>query len=365
MATRGTRRSIRVGLVGSCLVKGVLLGCTLLLILAQPGGAIDTRQQLIDIIFGGALPARQPDLIEPGVNYPDWQYAPNLARIDRLTINLEWGLTSVAYHFIPTIANNQLLIYHEGHQATFGDRRELIEAALSRGFAVVAFDTIMQGHNNRPDVVYKGRVWHLFDHGQLEYLTPAQGHPIRYFLDPVIISLNYLDDLGYTHISMAGLSGGAWVTTLVAALDERIENSYPVAGSQPLFLFDGLINRWGDWEPMTADIYSIADYDDLYVMGTTANRRQLQILMRYDPCCYSGLGWKRYYDEVRGRSEGRWDLFNDESIAAHDISAAAIERILGELEAFGAVERVWLPIVAAMKSPPVEARAGRLGQDRQ
>jgi hypothetical protein len=57
------------------------------------------------------------------------------------------------------------------------------------------------------------------------------------FLEPPIVALNALlatrDD---RDIGMIGVSGGDWTTTWIAALDPRIRESVPVAGSLPLFL---------------------------------------------------------------------------------------------------------------------------------
>lgn len=254
---------------------------------------------------------------------------------------MDYGLTSVAYHFIPQVANGQLMIYHEGHWAEgFITHKTFIQAALDRGFAVAAFDMPFYGMNSRPTVEVLGRDWTLTQHGQIAYLEPEAGHPIRYFLEPVIIGLNYFDDLGYEHISMTGLSGGGWATTLIAALDSRIQSSFPVAGSYPLFIRG---DDWGDWEQWEPAVYRLADYDDLYVLGAS-NGRQLQIVNRYDSCCFGGLRWRVYYENVRERSGGAWDLWLDETHTGHDISEAARARIFEELEGEGVIYWMYMPV---------------------
>lgn len=300
------------------------------------------RQQLIDLIFGGSLPIRQPDTIEKDIIDSAWSTLDNLKRMDRITVQMDFGLESVAYHFIPQIQNGQLMIYHEGHWlGGFIEHRAFIQAALDHGFAVAAFDMPFYGHNSTPKVKVLGHDWMLTQHGQIAYLEPATGHPIRYFLEPVVVFLNYADSQGYAHISMVGLSGGGWATTLIAALDRRIESSFPVAGTYPLFIrgYD-----WGDWEQNEPDVYRIADYDDLYVLGAS-NGRQLQIINRYDSCCFEGLRWQAYYADVRERSGGAWDLWLDETQAGHDISPAAMTRIFEELKTFGTIYRIYMPVV--------------------
>ena len=53
----------------------------------------------------------------------------------------------------------------------------------------------------------------------------------------MIIAINYIEQIyGDVNISMCGFSGGGWTTTIAAAIDPRIKNSFPVAGSLPVFL---------------------------------------------------------------------------------------------------------------------------------
>ena len=60
---------------------------------------------------------------------------------------------------------------------------------------------------------------------------------------------------------MAGLSGGGWTTTLVGALDPRIDRLYPVSGSLPMHLRRTLKSDLGDWEQSEADgLYELVDY---------------------------------------------------------------------------------------------------------
>ena len=67
---------------------------------------------------------------------------------------------------------------------------------------------------------------------------------LRFFLEPVVRSINYAVSLGYTRIVMAGLSGGGWTTTMLAAIDPRITLAMPVAGSIPC---DFEHTSWVSW----------------------------------------------------------------------------------------------------------------------
>ncbi|MHC4346642.1 MAG: hypothetical protein ACYSUP_18395, partial [Planctomycetota bacterium] len=76
------------------------------------------RQALIRYIWGGkGFPAQKlPAEVKQDIK--DERYAglfnANLKQIDRLTVNMDYGLESVIYHFIPKAPINKLIIYHQG-----------------------------------------------------------------------------------------------------------------------------------------------------------------------------------------------------------------------------------------------------------
>jgi hypothetical protein len=129
-------------------------------------------------------------------------------------------------------------------------------------------------------------------HGGLFDLPVETGSPMKFFLEPVAVALNYLKTQSsadnfplYQKFHMVGLSGGGWTATVYAAIDPTIKFSFPVAGTIPLYLrSDGSI---GDREQILEDFYRIAGYPDLYVMGAYgSSRKQVQILNRLDDCCF-------------------------------------------------------------------------------
>jgi len=146
--------------------------------------------------------------------------------------------------------------------------------------------------------------------------------------------LNYLGrNFDYSSIAMVGISGGGWTTTLAAAIDPRIKMSFPVAGSYPIFLRAGIQNDWGDYEQTAPEVYLIANYLELYILGSVGHgRRQVQVLNQYDPCCFSGNRWKEYKAVVSGHVHelglGEFDIFADTTHREHIISPAAMDRIL-------------------------------------
>ena len=71
------------------------------------------------------------------------------------------------------------------------------------------------------------------DHEWMRQWEEQGDSPLRYFLEPTYLTVNYAKAAGYEKIYMAGLSGGGWSTTFAAAIDKRIDGSFPIAGSLP------------------------------------------------------------------------------------------------------------------------------------
>ena len=87
---------------------------------------------------------------------------------------------------------------------------------------------------------------------------PACQHTMRYFVEPVVLTINHLLSLGYKNIFMMGKSGGGWTTTVAAAVDPRISASFPIAGSVPLDLRVGAYAHAdiGDYEQKVQKPYN-------------------------------------------------------------------------------------------------------------
>ena len=151
--------------------------------------------------------------------------------------------------------------------------------------------------------------------------------------------MNYIQQFNFDRISMVGISGGGWTTTLYAALDPRIEYSFPVAGSYPQYLrfCDEDLSSLGDYEQYVPEVYRIANYLELYILGSYGeHRQQVQILNEFDDCCFSGTGYLSYENVVAERveqlGEGSFRVILDSSHKEHKISDPMIEQILHILE---------------------------------
>jgi len=297
------------------------------------------RHRLVTFLWGpGGLPQTLPVAVFDGVEDRRFTDILNLGRIDVLTIDMEFGLSTFVYHFVPKRANGEVILYHEGHGDDFSKSKVQIARFIDSGFAVVAINMPIAGRSPHPVAQTPfGRI-KLDTHDQFKLLSPPSGHAIKYFVEPVVIALNYLErHYDLRRASMVGISGGGWTTTIAAAVDVRIAKSFPVAGSYPLYLRSDSPRDWGDWEQTEPALYRVAGYLDLYVLGSSGEgREQLQILNAYDPCCFAGKKWQTYRNAVHARvsmlsTGGAFDVWSDTTHYDHAISSAGAQRILDAL----------------------------------
>ena len=301
------------------------------------------RDALIDVIFGrtGFPESIMPASIEQDIEDNDFKTLSNLRRIDKLTFELDYGLNSICYHFIPEIQNKQAVIYHQGHAGKFSNGIKTIKTFLDADYDVIAISMPLKGYNRRPVVDLKrfGKLL-ITKHEQISFLMPENGHPVRYFLDPVAGIVNYLTRFKFESINMIGISGGGWTTTIYSALDTRISHSYPVAGSLPLYLRTRDLQKggtFGDYEQYVPEIYRVVNYLELYILAAHGDKRKhFQILNEYDACCFGGTGYTTYVDIIKDRikdlGEGNYDFYLDSSHREHKISDQVLEIILNDLK---------------------------------
>mmetsp|Transcript_29982 Transcript_29982/g.89712 ORF Transcript_29982/g.89712 Transcript_29982/m.89712 type:complete len:450 (-) Transcript_29982:193-1542(-) len=156
-------------------------------------------------------------------------------------------------------------------------------------------------------------------------------HPLRYFLEPAYLTVNYAVAQGYEDIYMAGLSGGGWSTTFAAAIDKRIKASFPIAGSTPCAmrnptgLFPGQVWTGSDREDYEQNClqpdaktsqpgraaFQACNYTCQYLLaGLEPSRFQVQILHEYDTCCFSPHG--RHNQMLRYEANIQAELMADD-----------------------------------------------------
>ena len=267
------------------------------------------------------LPEVESDISDS--NYKDLQ---NLSRIDRLTVEMEYGVSSVSYLFIPERSNEKLILYHQGHGGDFLLGMDTIQFFLDRNFTIVAMAMPLLGMNNQPIVEIDGLGQiKLNSHKQLRLLETKNFNPMKLFVDPIQINLNFLDkEYNFKQYSMIGLSGGGWTTVVYSAIDERISNSFSVAGSMPFYL--RVDDRdMGDYEQRNIELYQNVNYLELYVLSAYGDgRKHVQIFNKNDPCCFSGNGYETYEfvikDKILQLGKGDFQIFIDDTHNQHQIS---------------------------------------------
>ena len=275
------------------------------------------------------LPDVESDISDS--NYKDFQ---NLSRIDRLTVEMDYGINSISYLFIPEESNGKLILYHQGHAGDFILGKNTIQFFLNRNFTVLASTMPLVGMNNQPVVEIDGLgKIKLTSHNQLRLLEANNFNPMKLFVDPIQINLNFLDrEYNFKQYSMIGLSGGGWTTVVYSAIDERISNSFSVGGSMPFYL--RVAERdVGDYEQINIDLYQNVNYLELYVLGAYGDdRNHIQIFNKNDPCCFSGNGYETYEfvikDKMLQLGKGNFQIFIDNTHDEHKISDTTREFIL-------------------------------------
>ena len=278
------------------------------------------------------LPKVETDISDS--NYEDFQ---NLKRIDRLTVEMEYGINSISYLFIPEQTNEKLILYHQGHGGDFLLGYDTIQFFLDRNFTVLAMAMPLLGMNNQPVVEIDGLgEMKLTSHKKLRLLEANNFNPMKLFLDPIQVNLNFLaKEYNFKRYSMIGLSGGGWTTVVYSAIDERISDSFSVAGSIPFYLrVDS--RDMGDYEQTNIALYQNVNYLELYVLGAYGDGRQhVQIFNKNDSCCFSGNGYETYEfvieDKISQLGKGNFQIFIDDTHNEHKISNHVLKLVYEEI----------------------------------
>ena len=280
-----------------------------------------------------SIPNSYPDTIDTNIIDERFNDLNNLKQIDKFSIEMKHGLSSYVYLFLPEKANNQLIIYHQGHSGGFINGKSTISYFLKNGYTIAAFSMPLVGINNQPtvDLEHFGPV-KFISHRQFQLLETDDFSPISYFFTPISYTLNYLDDnYNFTNYYMIGISGGGWTSTIYPAIDTRITKSFAVNGSLPLFLMLSPKDV-GDYENFYPDLLKIANYLELYIMSSYGENREFtQVFNKYDPCCFAGLKYEYYEVELQqiiaSLGKGNFSVISDDTHKEHIISDFSLELI--------------------------------------
>jgi uncharacterized alpha/beta hydrolase family protein len=249
---------------------------------------------------------------------------------------MENGFVSVMYHLIPDANDrNEVVIYHHGHEGDdYSAGIPSYKLLVEKGFHVVSIHMPLKGKNNTPilNTSTTGKVKAL-NHNIIMYLE----NPYPLFFTPIRTAINYLKkDFNLQKFDMIGLSGGGWTIQLYAAMDTTITKSYSIAGSAPIEIKQANFEDLGDLEQYDPRIYSQISYPEIYILGSVGtNRRRIQFLNKYDPCCFKAEAAVYYKETIKDIVDsigvGSYLFVEDTTHHNHAISEFALETILKDL----------------------------------
>ena len=307
-----------------------------LILINSKNDVIQKQEALRNFIWNNQIPYSSVLSIDQNIVDERYQNLSNLKSIYRLNITMENNINSIAYLFLPENSNNKLIIYHQGHGGDFVLGKENIDFFLDEDYAVLAFSMPLLGMNDQPiiDLDNFGKI-KFTTHKHLRFLESSEFSPVKFFIEPIGVSLNYLDEnFNFESYYMVGISGGGWTTVLFSAIDDRISQSYSVAGTFPMFMRSDIKNI-GDYEQIIPELYRIANYLELYIMGSYGSERKLVLIYNeFDPCCFPGelYNYSPFGDILKSNLEkigdGEFDIVIDQQQNKHIISKEIMSIII-------------------------------------
>ena len=309
-----------------------------LILINSENDIIKKKEALVNFIWNDQVPYSSIISIDQNIMDKQYQDLSNLKSIHKFNISMEYGINSIAYLFLPENSNNKLIIYHQGHDGDFIIGKENIDFFLDEDYAVLAFSMPLLGMNDQPiiDLERFGKI-KFTSHNQFKFLESSEFSPIKFFVEPIGVSLNYLDEnFNFDSYYMVGISGGGWTTVLFSAIDDRITQSYSVAGSVPMFMRSDSKNI-GDYEQIVPELYRIANYLELYILSSFGDeRKHVQIFNKNDPCCFSGNVSGLYDYKINEKlielDRGSFFLYIDDTHNEHKISEYSRSLILQHMD---------------------------------
>jgi len=297
---------------------------------------LDKRKNLINFIWKNTVPYSSPISIDKNIKDNRYYDISNLKSIDKLNIKMDYQINSIAYLFLAENSNNNLVIYHQGHAGDFISGKDSIEFLINEGYSVLALSMPLLGMNNQPIIDFDdfGKI-KLTHHSYFHFLESSDFSPVKFFVEPIGVSLNYLDkNFDFNSYHMLGISGGGWTTVLFSAIDDRILENYSVAGSFPMFMRSDSKNI-GDYEQIIPELYGIANYLELYIMSSFGNERKLVLIYNeFDSCCFSGSDYEQFpfgdvlKTKIKNIGEGQFNVIIDRDQNQHIISNKMLSEII-------------------------------------
>ena len=317
---------------------------------------LQKREAIIDSIWkGDGFPTRLPDSspVKPEGG-------------GKITVEMKHDINSIMYlkHATGNI-KNELVIWVCGHGSNHYCDNSEVNSILSKGYSVLKVAMPLKGQNSTPSVdpspncptgckfyygynkfvtMQDGEKSQLLHHNQLEILESDDFSPMTYFVEPIAVALNYVDEnFDYSKYHIAGVSGGGWTAAFYSAIDPRISHSFSIAGSHPSYSMtqdyeQRLQKAEGfTWAPAKdKKVYQVADWKDLYVLASFGEDRKLtQWFHSADECCFAAdeLNFN-YEDTIKKRlaslGSGEFEIFIEDT-SRHACSSSCKNQFLKEI----------------------------------
>ena len=259
---------------------------------------------------------------------------PPTTKVHQMTLEMDLGLWSTTFYLVGSSQSDRLVVYHNGFGDSTRSLGSLFRSLINNGFDLVVVNPLGHGGNR----AYAFPKENSEEEANIFHQMSVFDRPYRYHLNPVFASLNHvLAQKTYKSIDIIGFSMGAYLAIVVAAVDPRIERSYPIAGAYPAYLRTRN-EIMPDGPPSHTPMLKVASSLDLFVLGAAGpNRKQVQIYNRFDRCCFNGLRGTTYKAIVEQTVKeigtgGSFSVILDESHADHRISKRIVKFLLKDLE---------------------------------
>ena len=205
-------------------------------------------------------------------------------------------------------------------------------------------------------------------HSLFKRLQEARGDKVlRYFIEPIVLTINHAFARGYKNVMILGFSGGGWCATIAAGMDARIQATISIAGTSsvsPQNMYTDF-EYWtqpknNDWYLTHAkrvlaryDLHNQSGYLALYALAVLEKGRlSLQLMHDADVCCFTA--GPRQHAKLRHHAMNISAMLSAEKHAGcspevacetHGVFSFAVTR--GKLHAVNAYDRAL--IITALK----------------
>jgi hypothetical protein len=342
-------------------------------------GADGRRRQLVDYVWSDGFPTSVMPAAATGIAYPSLDLTglnrSLISSVDRLDANVSgMDFHSISYLLHPTNTAHadRVVIAHQGHvyspeTSMAAGVGNAVNRLLQDGYSVVAMNMPLCGWNTDNTIKVPGgstatisNAGSTGHHDMFNLLAPSLGGVLppalgdgavfRFFLEPVVQTINYLRSTtpNLKDISLIGLSGGGWTTSMAAGIDPRIQLSVACSGSAPLYAWNA-----GNWYADGGDAIGeqtypamydenvkpdgsgggVATWQECYTLGGYGDgRRQIMVTIPGDQYFNDHFadGFKDVVANLvkNDLKKGQWSLVYDDSTNIHSISDWTIGNVI-------------------------------------